>query len=178
MDPEILRAVMHHVYVAMDGAVVPEISYHTERVDPEGRAHAFLLAHLTELQRAQFTLPRKRVMWNAHSMLGQGPVQHIPWQMIPERYDGFCCLQGNPWVQVWQAFEVKGPKSGRVHQIYYGTHTNVLVLRNDGSPWYWCCSYLSRGEPTSDCMLAQKFMIEADEELFYQTAFVFPAVAG
>lgn len=65
-------------------------------------------------------------------------------------------------------FEVVS-RSGRRYRVYRGTHGNVYELSAEGKVRNRLCIQPD-GVPTADAMVAQKLMIELDEEGFRRTA--------
>ena len=61
-------------------------------------------------------------------------------------------------------------KSGRIYEIRRGQQHNVFLLGPDGQPIEEFCAHPSGGLPDADAMLAQKLVLETDEEHFCRIA--------
>jgi hypothetical protein len=66
-------------------------------------------------------------------------------------------------------FVVRGSK-GRLFEIRHGRVQNVTLLGPDGKAVVRLCAHPSLAVPDGDTMLAQKLLLETDEEEFYRIA--------
>jgi len=66
-------------------------------------------------------------------------------------------------------FEVLG-SLGRRYRIWQGQVRNVIRLGEDGTPAQRLCAHPAEYVPDEDAMLAQKLLIEVDEEAFAKIA--------
>ncbi len=66
-------------------------------------------------------------------------------------------------------FEVLG-SLGRRYQVWQGQVRNVIRLGEDGKPASRLCAHPGEAVPDEDAMLAQKLLLETDEETFTKVA--------
>jgi hypothetical protein len=69
-----------------------------------------------------------------------------------------------------KSFQVRGGRTGRTYRINHGRHGNIGVVDDNGHTLMNVCCHPKEVVPDGDTVLAQKFMIESDEDAFLATA--------
>lgn len=70
----------------------------------------------------------------------------------------------------YDAFLVVGSRTQRTYEISMGREHNVYLLNNEGRRTWRYCAHVVDRVPNADNVLAQKFMIECNEQMFLKLA--------